>query len=1204
MAQCQSSQEANASSSITTPATSPNASEDEPERNAPAEMQRISRISNDLSNYLGLGCLLIEDHDSNGTTSDNEWQRITPGTLPTYNTTLAADLVRLLHAGWINLEWIHLHSDLDSCLVLRLYILYADVARVVVERNNNQLKTSLINVVEQVDTSSDLWCGRYAPNLIQKFDMFATRDNEDSSLYYMFNKLPSPSPDPTLVRDRYDREALEDLLDCRSRLRGLRTNLYAYQRRSAGAMLQRESVARKILDPRMEERIAADGTPFFYNAREFEFRRSPEYAEACRGGVLAETMGYGKTVIVLALVCATRGHYPQVPIPYSLASIRPVVGSLADMTISAINRKSVPWEVEFDRIRHHTGADMAHYEGLLRQTPASYDVPVVPIRWNRTTRSPLPQRMILAATTLIVVPQNLCKQWQTEIAKHVEDGYLRVLVMDDRKKALPVAKELRRYDVVLFTRGRFDMENKDGEDPDGRRVVGTMTCRCPYAGATRTRDCTCVREDAVYESPLKHLHLKRLIVDEGHFFSSKSTNTAIVANRLVTADHRWSVSGTPAKDLLGVEVDVSTMWNAGDDLDEMLEQRRHFNLKEDGSGAIESLGSLSSNFLKIGPWSMSSTAWKDHVFRHESSKRYTYSGFSTCLQRTLGDIVVKTRPEDVERDIDLPPLTHSIIRLNPSGFDKLTANLFTLVLTANAITSERTDADYLFHKGSAKARCQLVSNLRQSAFFWTGFSESDVQASIDNSTRYLEKENTACSEEDRKLLLDAVACAKVTMDSPGWKALSRSHEIGFYIEHWPTESAEYWSFNGDNYPVLAGLSQLLGAQMFVDQRLNEQDPGEGLSGAGIRALATTKPMGEDQNEESQRKQKPVLNKAGLPQSSIDGEPLLRRRQNPREISASQRLPTKSKQTMMAHRVGKARTAPQEQASAAKKNHTAIDNGPAALNDDGHKLPADSPYANARVTGTTSAKLSYLLDQILLYHIDEKILVFYQGDNIAYYIAQALDLLHIKHEIYAKSLQSRLKAEYIVKFDQGEETRVLLMDVGQAAFGLNLSSASRIYFVNPVCRPNVEAQAIKRSHRIGQMRSVVVETLVLKGSLEEQFLERSRRMTADEHREAKILDDDSGIKEIIRSARLIPLSPEERSGAAMIAPMAERQQLWGRPGHVSSRKRKRAASDSGAAGIREQKKNMSEENVVQAHPAQAELAVGMNLGSEEDWVNGE
>ncbi len=66
-----------------------------------------------------------------------------------------------------------------------------------------------------------------------------------------------------------------------------------------------------------------------------------------------------------------------------------------------------------------------------------------------------------------------------------------------------------------------------------------------------------------------------------------------------------------------------------------------------------------------------------------------------------------------------------------------------------------------------------------------------------------------------------------------------------------------------------------------------------------------------------------------------------------------------------------------------------------------------------------------------------------------------------------------------------------MDIGSAAFGLNLKSASRMYFVNPVLRPRIEAQALKRAHRIGQMRPVSVETLVLQGSIEEAMLERSR-----------------------------------------------------------------------------------------------------------------
>ncbi|KAK4636359.1 F-box protein [Fulvia fulva] len=1178
MALSRSSEEADGTSNAT-PATSPRASESNSEEDTLDGTNPISQITSQSSNYLGLGCLVIEGPANSDSPRIDKWQGVTSALLATYNTPLASDLDRLLQAGWIRLEQGAESSSVGSWLVLRLYVLYTDVARFVIERKNTQLSTSLMNIVQHINTSSELWNGYYDPSSVRNFDMFATRDCDDSGLYYMFNKLPSPSPDPTLVRDKYDREALEDLLDCRSRLRGMNTNLYPYQRRSAGAMLQRESATRKILDPRLERRVAADGSTFYYNAREFEFRKDPEYAEACRSGVLAETMGYGKTVMVLALVCATRGHYPQVPVQYSLAAVRPVTGSLADMAISAINRTSVPWRVEFDRVKHHSGDELTRCEQLLRSTPATYDVPVIPIRWSRTTRSPPPQRIMLAASTLVVVPRNLCKQWQTEITKHVEDGYLKVLVMDDRKKALPVAEELREYDVILFTRSRFDMENKDGEDRDGRRVVGSLVCRCPYIGATRKRDCNCVREDMVYDSPLKHLHFKRLVVDEGHFFSGKNTNTAIVANRLVTADHKWSVSGTPAKDLLGVEVDVSTMWNAGDDLDEMLEQRRRFNLKLDGSGAIESLGSLSSNFLKIAPWTLSSSAWKDYVFRHESHKRYTFSGFSLCLQQTLRDLVIKTRPADVERDLKLPPLTHSIIRLEPCGFDKLSANLFTLVLMANAITSERKDADYLFHKGSAKERYQLVSNLRQSAFFWSGFSESDVQASIDNSTRYLEEESTTCTADDRRLLLDAVACARVVLDSGGWKALSRSHELGLYVDQWPSESAEHWTFDELDRPVITGISQLLEAQTFVDQRLNEPDPGEGLSGAGIKALATARSNGNNLEDQPTEDRKPVLNKAGLPQSSIDGEPKLKR-QNAKNMSASSRSsrsPGKPRQTAMPHRVRKARTVPSDQPDQTETDPLPDDTVPAP-DGDRKKLAPDSLYAKARIIGTTSAKLSYLLDQILLYHADEKILVFYQGDNIAYYIAQALDLLHIKHEIYAKSLQSRMKSEYIVKFDQGNETRVLLMDVGQAAFGLNLSSASRIYFVNPVCRPNIEAQAIKRSHRIGQTRSVVVETLVLKGSLEEQLLERSRRMTADEHREAKTLEDDDGIKEIIQSARPVRMSPEELSGIAMMAPMAEPQQLWGRPGGPSPRKRKRAASDGGTTEVHKQKKRKGEDAV--------------------------
>ena len=405
-------------------------------------------------------------------------------------------------------------------------------------------------------------------------------------------------------------------------------------------------------------------------------------------------------------------------------------------------------------------------------------------------------------------------------------------------------------------------------------------CRCSYKGASRTRDCTCLRVDDLYDSPLKHLHFLRIIIDEGHFFSNNSGIAATVAEKLLKVDHRWVVSGTPTKDLLGVEVDMSSaenLWSnpaTADSREAVLQQRRHFS-EHDKTGAIKNLGSLASAFLKIRPWAASDESnepkadWEEYVFRHEgfrSRKGRTFSGFSTSLRRTLEAMVIKTQPDDIEKDIDLPPLTHEIIRLEPSFYDKLTANLFTLVLTANAVTSERTDQDYLFHKNSAKARYQLVANLRQSAFFWTGFSEDDVRASVKRSTTYLEKGDTACLPEDRQLLLSCLDAAKNVLNSEGWKSMSRSHELGIFVEDWPTDSKEHWNFDEKLAPILTGITQVIQAQDHVHERVGEDDPEAGLAGAGIKALASTRPDAPKKDGGEQDEKKEVLTKSGIPTS--------------------------------------------------------------------------------------------------------------------------------------------------------------------------------------------------------------------------------------------------------------------------------------------------------------------------------------------------
>lgn len=119
-----------------------------------------------------------------------------------------------------------------------------------------------------------------------------------------------------------------------------------------------------------------------------------------------------------------------------------------------------------------------------------------------------------------------------------------------------------------------------------------------------------------------------------------------------------------------------------------------------------------------------------------------------------------------------------------------------------------------------------------------------------------------------------------------------------------------------------------------------------------------------------------------------------------------------------------------------------------------------------------------------------------------------------------------------------------MDVSQAAFGLDMSSASRVYFVNPVFSPQVEAQAIKRAHRIGQTKPVYVEILVLKGSIEEVIVERRKNMSTEEHNKCKSILDDQTMYDWIRNVRFQPI-PEGVSGPETMAKLEIPQLVFGR-----------------------------------------------------------
>jgi SNF2 family DNA or RNA helicase len=70
----------------------------------------------------------------------------------------------------------------------------------------------------------------------------------------------------------------------------------------------------------------------------------------------------------------------------------------------------------------------------------------------------------------------------------------------------------------------------------------------------------------------------------------------------------------------------------------------------------------------------------------------------------------------------------------------------------------------------------------------------------------------------------------------------------------------------------------------------------------------------------------------------------------------------------------------------------------------------------------------------------------------------------------------------------EETRpaIFLLSLRAAGTGLNLTTASYVILYDPWWNPAVEAQAIDRSHRIGQTRTVNAYRLISPGTVEEKI----------------------------------------------------------------------------------------------------------------------
>ncbi|MGK5170505.1 SNF2-related protein [Geodermatophilus sp. CPCC 205761] len=167
-----------------------------------------------------------------------------------------------------------------------------------------------------------------------------------------------------------------------------------------------------------------------------------------------------------------------------------------------------------------------------------------------------------------------------------------------------------------------------------------------------------------------------------------------------------------------------------------------------------------------------------------------------------------------------------------------------------------------------------------------------------------------------------------------------------------------------------------------------------------------------------------------------------------------------------------------------------------------QLALDASLVDEAHAGIRSSKADAFLE-----HLQEVVaeghraLVFSSFTGFLGTVRAQLDAVGLPYEYLDGSTRDRQRV--IDGFRSGRAP-VFLISLKAGGFGLNLTEADYVFVLDPWWNPAVEAQAVDRTHRIGQDKTVMVYRLVAAGTIEEKVMalqERKRDLFA------RVMDDD-------------------------------------------------------------------------------------------------
>ncbi|WVQ72084.1 hypothetical protein IAR50_001629 [Cryptococcus sp. DSM 104548] len=909
-------------------------------------------------------------------------------------------------------------------------------------------------------------------------------DEDNHNMQDIYASVPSPTDSALKPNESPIDQEIHQSLRNYENPEGIKTDMYPYQIRSVAKMMQMETQPKRLVDPLFTplEEAGTDKT-YYVNLSNWDIQRHPGWYDLPRGGVLCEQMGTGKTLMCLALIVTTRHQSTQPPsteinitppstevaersYPFTAYSqLRGLTGlpssktnfvfpSLVDLCANVLSVHD-PSSISSPYLPPHLTALLKRKVFYCRFPPQEEGARAA----KKRAMSRNVEKTYLAKGTLVVVPQILVPQWKGEIEKHVEEGMLNVYEVEGE---LPPIGKLMEYDVILMDVARFALEESSRRE-----------------------------KQKLSPSILLQARWKRIILDEGHVAHSKTTNAMLMARQL-SIERRWIVSGTPTRHLQqGGEIELESIDTASPapplglpDVTQPQAQNRRAWSKRDIEDATR-LGTMIGGFLAAEPFK-SEGKFQQMVVAPLRKKEGPDFGAVGRIKYLLGSLLVKHGPKVIDLEAQLPPSTtiKEVIQFDP--MQRLTYNVLAALVASNVYTSGGEDADYFLHPRNAESFHQVVINLHL-ACFWYSARDMDAFECLLRTREWLEKHPNSPGHI-REKLEEACWHLERAIKEEGWvewmgNAVSMPCDGSFL----PPILHQAWSDSLDTKPDMVDVHSLntlrelnvKGASLQElhmagwASRVEKCDwfwevLGKGYMTGQIRELLGDKaakaamPKKEKKKEEGKKGVSTTISAAQAPREAPKSPSKLRRGKKGDGDEIDSRLDEAGKNARLAK----------------------------ALND--HR---PSPLTLSIRTKTRSAKVNFVLRTILAAPAEDKFVIFGNTYELGH-LTEGLDMCDITSCFVGHTLALKQRRQALDRFES-PEVKVCLLDLRLAARGLNLVVANRMIFLAPVWSPDIQAQAIKRVHRIGQTRPTAVQILITEGTFEEDIANRGKSSRSDD-----------------------------------------------------------------------------------------------------------